>query len=934
MEITINNTLSAIDKARDWESHVAESKQYSWHRKLIDIQRQLKDIKFALEENCSVAAFGESQMGKSYLVSALLSGPGVPFSVQGDDTSYNFISDINPSAPNSSVEATGVVTRFTTSSQASNTPKGWLKVRMLTISDIVLVLAEAYYNQVIRNSRNITDLMDEIENRIKQCQIITNSNPLLTEVDIANIEDYLRTTTTIGVNCDHIFSTNLFQFLLRNVCKISNDDIIALLKLIWNNNSDINRLFDDLMNTYRVLGFQSVNYVNFKSVLRKHGSLLDVARLDEMYSTPEAVSSYFDPQASVKLHTNGNVLSLPKSFLSALTAELCFIVDKTENTNSRTFMDSLDILDFPGLRPQQRKSENELSRGKNIATIFRRGKVTYLFNKYSRTKRISSLLFCHNNNQSNECTMGPVLTDWVWTNIGRGVNDRKKYLDNTLVSPLLVVSTWFNKDLDYNDESRDADLGERWNRRFKTVLSKEVLQSVDKTEHWFNSWSANSMPFKSIFMLRDFRFSKGIFKGYDPELKQKETEPAKIDKFPDYLEKLKDSFTSNEFVRDHFDNPGKHWDAAATPACDGTLTIIEHLNNLAPKVNGARLQKFKNDYNHLVDDLRMLLHGEYHDDDPAEQTRKAKKEVGRLIASIDRQCGNDPYFWSRMMESMMMPERVIREVVFSQISGNVVTQPLSKPESEIFMAAGLDTESSVEENLQKLCDYLGADDKKECEETLYDIDPDIDIDKLLDQNRMVQGTADQLLTSIERIWETDFLSIKVAGGSGIPEINTIVTKLVSLYKILNVHDKLLVEVNHLMDTIVQNKQVGIVSSWLTMSFNKFVGEFGYSYINENTHNNLIQKNEEFKLNIDFDLLESNNLGNGIDLLKQMDLVQHRLEQEGFTAGVRDQQKLLPKYHSRWQWQNRMRAAFAIVSGLREYDIEANNKLKQIIDSIN
>ncbi|MBQ7711329.1 MAG: hypothetical protein IJT39_05825 [Bacteroidales bacterium] len=935
MKDKIKNTIKAINEARTWEVNVDESKRYSWRKKLTDIQRQLTDISYALEENCSVAAFGESQMGKSYLVSAMLSEPGVPFCVQGGDKSYNFIDEINPSAPNSSVEATGVVTRFTSALQSSDkTPKGWLRVRMLTIPDIVLVLAEAYYNQVIRHIRNGDDLKSEIESRIKSCRIATNANPLLTAVDIATIEDYLRTTSTIGVNCENVLSTNLFQFLLQNVGNISNDDTLALLKLIWNNNLDINRLFDDLMKYYRELGFQSFNYVDFKSVIRKHGSLLDVARLDEMYSDPEAVSAFYEPQASVKLSPDGVAHTLPKSFLSALTAELCFVVDKQGTNANRSFMDYLDILDFPGLRPKQSKNEDDLSVGKSIAIVFRRGKVTYLFNKYSHTKRISSLLFCHNNNQSTECTMGPVLSEWVSTNVGRSFSDRKSFIENTQASPLMVVSTWFNRDLDYNNEARDADLGERWNRRFKIVLSKEVLQSIDKPDHWFNSWTSSGTPFKCIFMLRDFKFSKGIFRGYNPDLNQQETEAIENDRFPDYLAQLKRSFTTNKFVRNHFENPERHWDAAASPACDGTITIIEHLNSLAPRVNGARLQKFNNDYNLLVEELRSLLLSEYHDDDPAEQTRKAKKEAGRVIVGIDRQCGNNPYFWSRMMESMMIPERIVREAVFGHIKGNELSKPLSKPESEIFMAAGLDTEASYDDNLSRLCDYLGADDKKECEEILKDIDPDIDIDKLLEQNKMVESTAEQLLISIEKIWQTDFLSVKVAGGSGMPDVNTIVAKLVALYRELDVHKVLVREIQHLMDSIIQNKQVGIVASWLTMSLNKFVGEFGYGYIDESTMRSIAKKNEDFKLNIDFDMLNYTDQGYGIDLLKQMDEVQHSLEQEGFTAKVREQQKLLPQYRSRWQWQNRMRAAFAVVSGLRDYNIEANNEIKRIIDSIN
>lgn len=932
----IDRMIEAINDAYRWEINVDESKRFAWKKKLIDIRRQLTDISFALDENCSVAAFGESQMGKSYLVSAMLSEPGRPFSVSAGDNTYNFIDEINPSAPNSSVEATGVVTRFTSTVKDNDTtPKGWLKVRMLSIADIVLVLAESYYNQVVRIGRDPIELVENINRRVDECRIQTNVNHILDEVDIANIEDYLRSTPTVSVNCSHLFSakSKMFPFLLQNIGNLNNDDTLSLLKLIWNNNADINRLFDDLMKIYREMAFQSVNYVDFKSVLRKHGSLLDVARLDEMYSQPEAVSVHYDPEAIIMLSPDGATHRLPKSFISALTAELCFVVEKASNTDERPFMESFDILDFPGLRPKQTKNEDELGIGKSLATVFRRGKVTYLFNKYSRTRRISSLLFCHNNNQSTECTMGPVLCNWVDANVGHSPSQRKHYMENTGVSPLMVISTWFNKDLDYNDETRDADLNERWNRRFKIVMSKEVLQSIDKPDHWFNSWDDTEKPFRSIFMLRDYKFSKAIFSGYNPDTNAKESNVIMNDRFPDYLEKLKESFVANDFVRTHFDSPSIHWDNCATPAHDGTVPIIDHLNKLAPKVKGAREQKLHNDCMVLRDALISTLASEYHDDDPAEQTKKSNKEVGKIIGAIVSQCGSNPYFLSNMLESMMIPERQVRENVFSQIKGNELSQPLSRPESEMFMAAGLDTEKTADENLQRLCSFLGADDKNDCKEMLAEINPDIDIDKLLSQKKMIESTAEQLLLAIEQLWQTDFLSVQVVGSSNFKWMSSIVAKLVSLYRELDIHNILLTEVQHLMDSIIADKQVGIVASWLTMSFNKFVGEFGYSYINDNVRRSVAQKNEQFNLNIDFDMLDDFVPANDIDLLQQIDNVSRSLEKNGFNSQMREQQKLVPQYRSRWQWINRMRAGFAIVSGLRDYNINANNELRRIIDLV-
>ena len=45
-------------------------------------RRKLKRIADALSENCSAAAYGESQVGKSYLMSSLLSTPDTPFVIE------------------------------------------------------------------------------------------------------------------------------------------------------------------------------------------------------------------------------------------------------------------------------------------------------------------------------------------------------------------------------------------------------------------------------------------------------------------------------------------------------------------------------------------------------------------------------------------------------------------------------------------------------------------------------------------------------------------------------------------------------------------------------------------------------------------------------------------------------------------------------------
>ncbi|MBR5101731.1 MAG: hypothetical protein IK092_01225, partial [Muribaculaceae bacterium] len=125
---TINKYLEIVEKASQWQEYVPQAERLQYVRELVDIRRGFKKIQFASEERCSTAAFGESQMGKSYLVSALNSEPGKPFTVTDGVKSYNFIDEINPSNPNSQVESTGLVTRFTTE-HLEDVPVGYLRVR-------------------------------------------------------------------------------------------------------------------------------------------------------------------------------------------------------------------------------------------------------------------------------------------------------------------------------------------------------------------------------------------------------------------------------------------------------------------------------------------------------------------------------------------------------------------------------------------------------------------------------------------------------------------------------------------------------------------------------------------------------------------------------------------------------------------------------------
>lgn len=93
-EITIqdiDHLLHVIGDSIKWASeHEERAFPLSAFR---EYRRNLKKIRFALEENCSAAAYGESQNGKSYLISSLLSDQGEELAIKGGRNGkiYSFI---------------------------------------------------------------------------------------------------------------------------------------------------------------------------------------------------------------------------------------------------------------------------------------------------------------------------------------------------------------------------------------------------------------------------------------------------------------------------------------------------------------------------------------------------------------------------------------------------------------------------------------------------------------------------------------------------------------------------------------------------------------------------------------------------------------------------------------------------------------------------
>lgn len=927
---TLESRFKLINQSLEWEKNVPTSDRLNYRQTLINLHREYNKIKYAIEERPSVAVFGESQMGKSYLVSAIMSTPDCPFKVTDGKKSYNFINDINPSSPNSTIEATGVITRFTTNHQADTAAEGYLRAQLLSLADIVLILSEAYYNQVDYSHENIPDAV-RINEYLQEVEMNDDgpSTHLIKADDILDIREYMQ-QSSIQKKCPHLLNSRIFELLLTKYDTLSDKSLIAVISLFWNRNKELSRVFDDLLSLYRELEFSPVVYAQFETVLKKQGTLLDVARLDEMYGKPEVKNSEYTPDVTVKL-TTGRMLTVKKSFFSALIAELCFTLPETV-CQERNFLKQLDILDFPGARRPEQIKEEKLNEGKNLSTVIRRGKVSYLFNKYSAAKRITTLLFCHNNNQSAESTMGSLLNEWVNNNIGKTPEARSQYISRSKLSPLFIIGTWFNKDLEYQGEGPNDrnSLNERWQRRFNVVLEKEVLKSLGDTAHWFNNWTRENKSFSNIYMLRDFKYSKSIFKGYDPDQNMPEKELIEHEKYPSFMSDLRLSFTNNDFVKQHFSNAKESWNGSATVGNDGTLLIIKGLDSIAPQASLARNEKFVQDANACDEDFKNLLEQYYHPDNSDEQLKLAKRQTGDTNLQIDKQNGIDANFFGTMMDTLMICEADMYEMIHNYLFGTRQPLPISSVESNIIIGAHLNPAAPRKENIEKLCVYLGLDNEKECKDILSQ--RDIDLEELLSKTQMIVGQGELLVNAAEELWHDVFLSKKctMVLKDRLPAISNIVNNLWSVYKLLGLHAQIVTEVNNYLNTLKKEACIGILADFLAMKFNSIVNTFGYMYMPDNEKEKIKEQSKKLNLGLNVAELECKNSIEHIKILEDLYNAEKLMAEMPYTPTITAMLLKIPQYNQIACWKQRLRFGFLFACQLPDYDTKANEELREML----
>lgn len=630
--------LGITKEAIDWTKMSEDGKGLG--KPINSIRRNLSVIDESLKKRPSIAIFGQSQVGKSYLVQNLakpFDSQFLKIKIAEGIEDINFLTDMNPGGGK---ESTGLVTRFTTKSIEVDKDFPF-EVELFSQLDIASIITNAfcsdlkdYGNNLNINQEEIKSIWDELDTGNKQEGITPDESFFFHQYINNHFRDFslIKDLNKIGFFIDLEKKLHQIEFGKR----------VEILQYLWGQNKFLTQLFVRLSNGIQELNFDKNVNVPLKALIPTSQTILDVERIREISTKPDDI-------LEVKL-SNGRVKNISRSILGILTREVQLILAHEFNDDEpQSFLNHADLLDFPGSKSREKIPLNvfENNTEEQKLQLLIRGKVSFLFDSYTNRLGVSTLLYCMDDTPPEEKEAPSRLYNWIKKYLGQNQEDRTLTLSKTkeilggvnkevgIVSPLLVAFTKFNVELnkvipglEANIESHDS----KWQARFEENFINFMSRPVE--DKWVNNWTDENPYFKFIFPIRDPFYSQATFDGFDNTGRETQVRPERSEA----MRAMETSFVGSKLVNNYTLETNEIWKEISNPNGTGILFLSKQLKNSAhPIVTETRLNiELKKAQNELFQILKPYQVSGNLNEDLKEARRKGAKSSFALTAIANK----------------------------------------------------------------------------------------------------------------------------------------------------------------------------------------------------------------------------------------------------------------------------------------------------------
>lgn len=972
----IEKQIDNIDKSIEWIWKYKKEQFAPKFISLVEERRKLRILASAERNNPGIAAFGQSQVGKSYLMNCILKNKDGAFLVDAEDGQHNFVDEINPIGEGS--EATGVVTRFSSYSRNENEYdiKYPIRMRVLSVRDMISVICDTYFNEfddyTTLGENEILQLCTEWKQQYSDQSSIPH--PLLTADDILNIKYYFRK----HINNAQAYSvkTPFFDTLALIIDKIPQDECIKIFSVLWNNDEEYSKLFTRSLDILKRLDFKDYVYLPIQAVLHngtKEDTIMSVSCLKLLYTDKESLYS------TTAFSKEGNAWQqlgvFTKSELCTVCSEVIIKIGEEYLSTSGTFdthmisehssaqlaaklseainnhvahkeilkdkntgedkevvimgvLKSADLLDFPGARARGNMLLMQIKDHDNLMYSFLRGKVAYLFNKYNEEKIINILLFCHHHKNVEAPQMWQLLDEWVKEYVGDTPERREEYIRLLGVPPLFHIGTMWNLNLQYPDNETvgktDRSISSRWKERFVTQL----VEGCFKKAGWVSNWDGHE--FQNCFMLRDFKFSSPIYDGW--EKNKKETGLA-IDS--DYYNRMRTLFIKSNEEHHLFANPELSWDMSSSQNNDGSLYILLQLAKVSAKINEVREAQINNQLKACCQIVYSIMR-DYHKSTDGEEILEDNIRIAKSIfREMDFTCNSDNYYFGHLIQALQLTEtqsyREVHKIMQSPILNQTVN---SFKEYEIIRnscrKADLPLEAAKSENEKWDCVVrtYGFLNKDEADAFLKR--KNIDVQKLFSGSYRRKLNSCIIADAVFEKWcssikSEDFLN-EFSGDDDFasPIMSNLVDELITTANSFDMRDRMADAIAEYVNVIaIHTANENLLADMLAGIINNYVLDFGFSWLTDE---------EKIKAK---KICEKYRIPAFNYITKELPAT---FDEAALTAMFNElssnPKSLLPSFEDNYnKWIEYMFVSFVVHLDIPDIDPEANNMIKLLLDSI-
>ena len=580
----------------------------------------------AAQRPLSIGVFGMSQAGKSYLISTLARGDNGQLQTVLDGERLDFIDHINP--PGGGKEATGLVTRFTR--QLNDPPRGYpIELTLFSEADVIKILGNSYFNDFDRERVDFNTEPEHIRQHLAEFEKQRQPQPTggLDEDDMVDLLDYFQ--KRFGKSMEPL-KADFWPGVIELAPRLPAQARGKLLSILWGeDNTSLTEVYIRLRNALANLGEARTVYVPLAALVRRNGdgyewspdSILNVDVLDRLgrdEAEPLAVLPVVDGAVQP-------ASDIPRPLLAALTAEIKFVL---ADPPVASMLEAVDLLDFPGYRGRlaianldEIGRDPEFAENDPVAQLLLRGKVGYLFERYTDDQEMNVLIMCSRCDiQIEITTLKPVLDSWVHSTQGENPAARAQRPPG-----LVWVLTQFDRRLMPGPGQSDAALNQLWEGMIDFTLLERFRQC-----EWLQDW-ADGKPFDNLFLMRKPGMMSAVINTVetDGETEERDFNPGQKER----LARQRAIFVQNESVSRHVRDPEAAWDAVLMPNDGGMDRLAAYLSKVSLKT--IKLNRISEQVRQRTAEIADHRLGQYFFAEGAGEVEKKKKIAEAVAGAVE-----------------------------------------------------------------------------------------------------------------------------------------------------------------------------------------------------------------------------------------------------------------------------------------------------------